>query len=422
MTRMTWVGIVLVVGSSCGGPLPGPEPSVDGGAGEGDGVSRSGAGAGVGGPWAVNAEAGWRVESVPGTQCALGAPAGLGYNPGASDELLIFVQGGGACWNNGTCAPSLHQWGPVCNYGTNAPCLADLPGGKRPLAVYVDHPNPFPADGGAAWSHEIGTVRSSVFFARRSENPMANATFSFVPYCTGDLHAGASTRTWLVKPGVFDAPRPRTHAFAGAANMDAYLTWLRVRHPSVRVIWLIGVSGGGYGAQLNLHRVRQRFPEAQVHLLADSAPMLPSPFFPAWQAAWNLQVPQVCVGCDGGMPAILEQQLTDAPTSRVGLLSFSEDEVITRFFFSGPDTASWLAPPFGVYTQALVGLEARYEPRANARYFRLAGRDHVMVQRAGLVLGDGGVSASVLSPNREASLKAWLDAWATGQGPWVNHR
>ena len=211
---MTWVGIVLVVGSSCGGPLPGPEPSVDGGAGEGDGVSRSGAGAGVGGPWAVNAEAGWRVESVPGTQCALGAPAGLGYNPGASDELLIFVQGGGACWNNGTCAPSLHQWGPVCNYGTNAPCLADLPGGKRPLAVYVDHPNPFPADGGAAWSHEIGTVRSSVFFARRSENPMANATFSFVPYCTGDLHAGASTRTWLVKPGVFDAPRPRTHAYS----------------------------------------------------------------------------------------------------------------------------------------------------------------------------------------------------------------
>jgi hypothetical protein len=54
-------------------------------------------------------------------------------------------------------------------------------------------------------------------------------------------------------------------------------------------------------------------------------------------------------------PAILEQQLTDAPTSRVGLLSFSEDEVITRFFFSGPDTAGWLAPPFGTYTQALVG-------------------------------------------------------------------
>jgi hypothetical protein len=45
-----------------------------------------------------------------------------------------------------------------------------------------------------------------------------------------------------------------------------------------------------------------------------------------------------------------------------------------------------------------------------------------MVQRAGMVLGDGGVSASVPSPNREASLKTWLDAWATGQGPWVNHR
>jgi hypothetical protein len=46
----------------------------------------------------------WRVEAVTGTQCAQGAPAGLGYNPGGSEDLVVFVQGGGACWNNGTCA------------------------------------------------------------------------------------------------------------------------------------------------------------------------------------------------------------------------------------------------------------------------------------------------------------------------------
>ncbi|MDX2010477.1 MAG: hypothetical protein SFW67_09820 [Myxococcaceae bacterium] len=435
-------GLVVVVLVGCGGPPPGPGPmpvrdagapgdgglSLDGGqdggssdAGlldAGDGGASDDAGVVV----VVGADGGWRVEAVAGTMCARGAAAGLGYNAGVSDELLIFVQGGGACWNNGTCAPSVYQWGPVCNYGMDSICLADLPGGTRPLAVYVDHPNPFPFDGGGAWNQELGTVRSSIFFTRRPENPMANATYAFVPYCTGDLHAGASTKTWLVKGGLFDMPQRRNHEFAGAANMDAYLTFLRQRHPSVRVIWLVGVSGGGYGAQLNLHRVRRLFPEAQVHVLADSAPMLTTPHFSAWQSAWNLQVPTVCTGCDAGLPAIFEQQVRDAPTSRVGLLSFAEDEVITRFFFSGADTGSWLTPPTGAYVQALGRLETAYEPLLNAKYFRLPGKEHVMLQRAGVVMANGAVSMSAVSPDGGVTLKAWVDAWATGTGPWASQR
>lgn len=418
--------------------MPGPGPVTprdasvgDGGAGRDagdavdgglvDGGALDGEDAGVIVP-SVGGDGGWRVEAVAGTMCASGAAAGLGYSAGASDELLIFVQGGGACWNNGTCAPSVYQWGPICNYGMDSICLADMPGGTKPLAVYVDQPNPFPADGGGAWNQELGTVRNSVFFSRRPENPMGNATWAFVPYCTGDLHAGASTKTWFVKAGLFDMPQRRTHEFAGAANMDAYLTFLRQRHPSVRVIWLIGISGGGYGVQLNLHRVKGFFPEAQVHALADSAPMITTPNFQAWRSAWNLQVPTVCTGCDGGLPAILDQQARDAATSRVALLSFAEDEVITRFFFSGGDTGSWLTPPTGAYVQALGALEAQYEPRANTKFFRLPGKEHVMLQRAGVVMGNGMVSASASSPDGGVTLKAWVDAWATGTGPWTSQR
>jgi hypothetical protein len=359
---------------------------------------------------------------VSGAQCATGAPAGIGYSTGATNELLIFVQGGGACWNNGMCQPSVYQWGPVCNYGMDSFCLADLPGGTKPTAVYVTHPDPFPADGGGAFPIEVGLVRDSVLFARRAENPMRAASFAFIPYCTGDLHAGNATRTYFTKGGLLEQPVARTHRFAGATNMDAYLAWLRARHPMVNVVWLTGVSGGGYGAQLNLHRVKAVFPEAQVHLLADSAPMLNTPYFDALRREWNLQVPASCTTCDAGFPQIIAHQIDSAPTSRVGLLSYSEDQVMTRFFYAPGTTVGWAAPPTPAYVAALAALEPIYEARSNSKFFRRAGQEHVMLQLAGIILSDGGVTASVPSADGGTTLKAWVDAWATGIGPWQSSR
>ncbi|MER2559762.1 MAG: pectin acetylesterase-family hydrolase, partial [Myxococcaceae bacterium] len=365
---------------------------------------------------------GWSFFAVAGAKCATGAPAGIGYNAGITDELVVFVQGGGACWNNGMCRPSVYQWGPVCNYGMNSVCLVDIPGSTQPTAVYVTHPDPFPGDGGGAFATEIATVKNSVLFSRRVENPFASASWAFVPYCTGDLHAGNTTRTYNTKGGLLDPVVPRTHYFAGATNMDAYLAWLRARHASVRTLWLIGVSGGGYGAQLNLHRVKQAFPEAQVQLLADSAPMVNTPYFDTARREWNLQVPTACTTCDAGFPAIIEHQIVNAPTTRVALLSFTEDQVITRFFFAPGTTAGWATPPTSSYVAALNALEPIYEAHSNSKFFRRPGQEHVMLDNAGLVRPDGGLTPSISSPDGGITLKAWIDAWATGMGTWESQR
>jgi hypothetical protein len=332
------------------------------------------------------------------------------------------MQGGGACWNNGMCRPSVFQWGPVCNYGTDSFCLADLPGGTQPTAVYVTHPDPFPSDGGGAFLTEVGQIRDSVLFTRRPENPMATASFAFIPYCTGDLHSGTMTRTYFTKSGLFDQPLARTHHFAGATNMDAYLAWLRVRHPLVKVVWLIGVSGGGYGAQLNLHRVKTAFPEAEVHLLADSAPMVNTPYFDSFRREWNLQVPAACTTCDAGFPQILAHQIDAAPASRVGLLAYAEDQVITRFFYSPGTTSGWATPPTPSYTAGLAALEPIYEVRSNSKFFRRAGPEHVMLHLVGTVLPDGGLTATVVSADGGTTLKAWVDAWSRGTVPWQSSR
>lgn len=210
--------------------------------------------------------------------------------------------------------------------------------------------------------------------------------------------------------------------FAGASNLDAYLAALRTRHPSVRVLWLTGVSGGGYGASLNVHRVRAAFPEATVHLLADSAPLVQPAHFEAWKTEWNLQLPPGCASCDAGMPQIIQHQIDAAPGARVALLSFAEDQVITRFMYSGGTTDSWVNPPYGTYTSNLVMLEARYEGSPNARYFRLPGQSHVMLQGYGVVQADGGLSAPLASPDGGTTLRSWIDAWATGASPWENQK
>ncbi|MDP2274650.1 MAG: pectin acetylesterase-family hydrolase [Archangium sp.] len=365
---------------------------------------------------------GWTFIGVPGSKCALGSQAGIGYNAGASDELVLFLQGGGACWNNGTCHPSLFRWGPVCNYGSDSLCLWDDAGGTKPLAANVAAGNPYPADGGGAFPSDLATLENALLFSRRAENPLRNASYVFVPYCTGDLHSGNTTRTYHTKAGAFDPVQPLVHHFAGATNMDAYLANLRGRHPSVRTIWLTGVSGGGYGASLNLKRVRDAFPEAAVHLLADSAPMVQTPYFEAWKTEWNMQLPATCTNCDAGLPEIIQYMIDDAPTSRVALLAFSEDQVITRFMYSGGSTDSWLNPPFGTYTTNLIAVEDRYAATVNAKYFRLPGREHVMLPKYGTLLADGGLSAPVSSRDGGTNLKAWIDAWATGGGTWDNQR
>src|SRR5690606_13544143 len=117
----------------------------------------------------------------------------------ASDDVFIYLQGGGACWNQGTCVPSLLRFGPICHYGENI-CLYDGPGGTQPTSTYVTDRDPFPADGGGRFPSELDLVtRVRAFDRGDEENPFRDATFVFVPYCTGDLHTGDAVRTYKYK-------------------------------------------------------------------------------------------------------------------------------------------------------------------------------------------------------------------------------
>src|SRR6476469_4355384 len=56
----------------------------------------------------------WTYVPIDGSQCIDGSPTGIGVNLGTSGDLVIYLEGGGACFNSGTCphASHLDGWGP----------------------------------------------------------------------------------------------------------------------------------------------------------------------------------------------------------------------------------------------------------------------------------------------------------------------
>jgi hypothetical protein len=365
----------------------------------------------------------WAWHPIEGSRCGAGATAGFALNPAGDDELLLFLQGGGACWNQGSCVPSLLSYGPVCYYNPNL-CLADVSGGTQPLAVHVTERDPYPADGGGAIPGELATLTASRAFDRDAPgNPFARASQVFVPYCTGDLHAGAREATYRYQYGVFDQPSTFKMHFAGATNIDAYLARLVEWFPRARKIWLTGVSAGGYGATLNYDRVARAFPGAEVHLLADSSPMVETFHFAEWRDAWGMQLPEGCSGCaDGGFPAVGSHLAESYPARRLGLLSSTHDRVIAYYFFGGQGPDPALNPPVGPFNLALEALQRRYDASAHTRFFVTPGEGHVLWPAYGTRQADGGYSAPLSSRDGGTDLRRWIDAWATGGAEWESVR
>lgn len=401
---------LLIILAGCGAtPAAEPHDSLDAGSGSDGGAPSS---------------EGWTWLPIEGSRCASGATAGIGINEStASDDLFIFMQGGGACWNQGTCVPSLLKFGPICHYGSNL-CLYDGPGGIQPTASHVTARDPFPADGGGVFPSELKLITSSRAFDRTEpSNPFRDATFVFVPYCTGDLHTGDAVRSYKYRHDLIGEDRTYTFHFSGAVNMQRYLERLAAMRPNAKRIWLTGSSAGGYGATFHFERVQQTFPDAEVALLADSSPFVDAPLHWAeWRDTWNMQLPEGCADCRDGFPQVMAYLAGKWPDRRMGLLAFEEDAVVAWFFYGGVGPEAALNPPTGVYRSRLLELEALFDSHPNLAYFRAPGRDHVMWGGYGTRRSDGSWTEPRRSPDGQTDLRRWIDAWATGDAAWKSVR
>ncbi len=318
--RLTSLGVVCVfVGVACG-PAPGDADAgsdaggmVDAGLPDGGELDAGGevdagqpdAGAtdaGLpdgGGTGAITVPANaWTWVDFPGSKCASGTSTGIGVNPNpAATDLIIYLEGGGACTSAMSC------WGP------------------NPTALNLA--------GFSAATFEIIKRKLPAFLSRTTtENPFKALNMVFVPYCTGDMHAGTREVDFQVN----GATKPTY--FWGEKNLAAYLERLVPTFPNVRRLYLSGASAGGFGTVLSFDQLRRAFPAARIDIIDDSGPPLVakdgtdnSGLF----AAWGVVTPPGCAPCKSHRDMLAYDRATQ-PQSRYGLLSYAQDKILAPDF------------------------------------------------------------------------------------------
>jgi hypothetical protein len=165
-----------------------------------------------------------------------------------------------------------------------------------------------------------------------------------------------------------------------------------------------GSSAGGYGAQLNYPRFAAAFPQAELHLLADSAQAVQpqGALYATWLAAWQPVLPAGCAGCATDLTALPVWLSASYPQGRFALLAYEQDATLAGYL-GYPTT-----PAFQAATDALLAAAYPATPAGNARYFALGGTAHTMLGTYASLATSGGVT-----------LSGWLSRWYGGTG-WVS--
>ncbi|MEE2786097.1 MAG: pectin acetylesterase-family hydrolase [Myxococcota bacterium] len=207
-------------------------------------------------PWGPEMpEAGEWIEVVPGgeTICSRGTPFRFFVRGGRSDRVLIFLQGGGACWNELTCSVA----GAL--FFEEAPTLSDY-------EALID----------------AGILQG--IFDISTGNLFKDWTIVYTPYCTGDIYWGNTTKTYSDDVVI---------EHKGFTNTSVAIDWLYQRVASPEHVLVAGCSAGAYGSVLHGVYVAEHYADAKVSVLADSGAGIITPSFlkdsfPNWEAQENL--------------------------------------------------------------------------------------------------------------------------------------
>jgi len=191
---------------------------------------------------------------------------------GTGNGLVIFFDGGGACWDDLTCSvPWLATGRPDDGFYK----AEILPG---------DDPSRF----------------GGMFLVNDERNPVRDWSFIYVPYCTGDVHLGSNTTAYRdVDSGEQFEIRHR-----GADNFRVVLAWARANMGQPQNLLVTGSSAGAYGAVGHYVRIRDAFPRARAIMLGDAGQGVTTPEFAELRDdRWGARAARVLRGNDGSAPA-----------------------------------------------------------------------------------------------------------------------
>ncbi len=306
----------------------------------------------------------WTWIDFPDSTCNEGTPTGLGVNLNGSKNLLVFLMGGGACWDYSTCF--------VLNTATHGPF------GEKEFKY---------------WQKSIGILNRGAI-----GNPFSDWNMVFVPYCTGDVHSGSNVATYA------SGDKTKTYRHMGRANMVAYLKRLAATIPSVDRFVVSGSSAGGYGASFDYDLFRSYFPTGKGYMIDDSGPPLegdeiPPSFRNAWYKSWGFgnALDPICPACRDDLSQAVGLLAKLYPGDRFALLSSLQDSVIRGYLLKSA----------GQFQDDLLDMvHHQIEPTNNFRYFLVPGQTHTMLGAPALFSSEG------------VDLVDWLTQEITDDSQW----
>lgn len=243
------------------------------------------------------------------TICSKGSPYAFYWRSGTTNKLVVELEGGGACWDDSTCAD---------------------------LGTYTTTAEP-PSPGG-------------VHDASDSRNPFKDWHHLFIPYCSADAHGGNNTHTYK---GLFD--KIKIH-HVGRVNALTALAYAFDHGPTAPdVVATIGCSAGSLGAIINAPYVQAHFPKARHLYFGDSyVGVISTKQFSDGLHNWHLQFSDTVPGLDqanlervAGDSSIdpglyiVNSTITAAPTGTQFASYTSNADVVQTSFFALGGGSNW---------------------------------------------------------------------------------
>ena len=235
--------------------------------------------------------------SIPGgddCECSDGSEFELWERPADPTKVVLFFQGGGACFSAETCGPGSTSFTRNLTLG-EAPDFGGI----------FDETNP--------------------------ENPLADYSIVYVPYCTGDVHIGDRVTEYS------DTVTIDHNGFPNAMKgLDTVLT----NYPDVEQLVVAGASAGSIPTPLFAGLAADVLPDAEIVTFGDSSAAYPD--VPALNAAiggfWGVleNVPDWPVN-DGltpeewSMPGLYVQSGTQHPEITFARFDYAYDQVQAGF-------------------------------------------------------------------------------------------
>ncbi|MCJ7452478.1 MAG: pectinacetylesterase family protein [Steroidobacteraceae bacterium] len=290
---------------------------------------------------------------------------------GTSKNLVVFFEGGGACWDAYSCSY------PNQFYTSAIPSNAD------------------PAN------------YEGIFKLDNAANPVKDWTFVYIPYCTGDVHVGSADKTYY--PGL-------TLHHRGYDNFMVVLDWIRNHVDAPKNILVTGSSAGGYGATAHFPWLAEAYPNAHMYVIADASQGVSTTTWDTYgRVSWNPQLPQWIFGpppTSAPGSEFLSRAAATYPHAKVSQFTTAVDSVQVSFYGAmlalgyGPGV-SCLTSPVVDWNQQMLGTLGTYASESkNFRYYVANGTYHTIMRSPGFYTEN---SAGIIYSN-------WVTAMLQNRG------